>query len=84
MEEWGCGLGVGLAVLIPFSVVGLVVLSVNQYRLVHLDLAFGIATTVTGIGLAAAAMVTTVPGASAYMFFGAFWNAVPIIDDRPP
>ncbi len=49
------------------AVVGLIVLSVNEYRLVHLDLAFGIATTVTGIGLAAAAMVTTVPGASAWM-----------------
>ncbi len=49
------------------AVVGLVVLSVNEYRLVHLDLAFGIATTMTGVGLAAAAMVTTVPGAAAWM-----------------
>ena len=48
--------------------VGLIVLSLNEYRLVHLDLAFGIATAVTGIGLAAAAMVTTVPGAGAWMF----------------
>ncbi len=54
-------LGIGAAV-------GLIVLSLNEYRLVHLDLAFGIATSVTGIGLAAAAMVTTVPGAGAWMF----------------
>lgn len=54
-------LGVGAAV-------GLIVLSLNEYRLVHLDLAFGIATAVTGIGLGAAAMVTTVPGAGAWMF----------------
>ncbi len=49
------------------AVVGLVVLSLNEYRLVHLDLAFGIATAATGIGLSAAAMVTTVPGAAAWM-----------------
>lgn len=49
------------------AVIGLVVLSLNEYRLVHLDLAFGIATAVTGIGLSAAAMVATVPGAAAWM-----------------
>ena len=49
------------------AVIGLVSLSLNEYRLVHLDLAFGIATSVTGLGLAAAAMVTTVPGAGAWM-----------------
>jgi dTMP kinase len=49
------------------AVIGLVVLSLNEYRLVHLDLAFGIATAVTGIGLTAAAMVATVPGAAAWM-----------------
>ncbi len=49
------------------AVAGLTVLSLNEYRLVHLDLAFGIATALTGVGLAAAAMVTTVPGAGAWM-----------------
>jgi len=49
------------------AVIGLVSLSLNEYRLVHLDLAFGIATAVTGIGLVAAAMVETVPGAAAWM-----------------
>ena len=49
------------------AVIGLVTLSLNEYRLVHLDLAFGIATAATGVGLAAAAMVTTVAGAAAWM-----------------
>jgi dTMP kinase len=49
------------------AVIGLVVLSANEHRLVHLDLAFGIATAVTGIGLTAASLVTTVPGAAAWM-----------------
>ncbi len=49
------------------AVVGLVTLSLNEYRLVHLDLAFGIATAVTGVGLSAAAMAATVPGAAAWM-----------------
>ncbi|MDJ0953413.1 MAG: MFS transporter, partial [Acidimicrobiia bacterium] len=49
------------------AVAGLVTLSLNEYRLVHLDLAFGIATAVTGVGLAAAAMAATVAGAAAWM-----------------
>jgi dTMP kinase len=49
------------------GVVGLGALSANEYRLVHLDMAFGIATVITGLGLSAAAMVTTVPGAAAWM-----------------
>ena len=49
------------------AVIGLITLSLNEYRLVHLDLAFGIATAITGIGLTAAALVTTVPGAAAWM-----------------
>ena len=49
------------------AVIGLVGLSMNESRLVHLDLAFGIATTITGIGLTAASMVTTVAGAAAWM-----------------
>jgi len=50
------------------GVIGLVVLSLNEYRLVHLDLAFGIATAITGVGLTAASLVTTVPGAASWMF----------------
>ena len=49
------------------AVVGLVLVSITEHRFVHRDLAFGVATTTTGIGLAAASMVTTVPGAAAWM-----------------
>ena len=49
------------------AIAGLVVASLNEDRIAHRDLAFGFATTATGVGLAAAAMVTTVPGAAAWM-----------------
>lgn len=49
------------------AVAGLALLSINEYRLVRRDIAFGAATTLTGLGLSAAAMVTTVPGAAAWM-----------------
>lgn len=49
------------------AVVGLVLVSITEHRFVHRDLAFGVATTTTGIGLTAASMVTTVPGAAAWM-----------------
>lgn len=49
------------------AVAGLVLVSAAEGRFVHRDLAFGVATTTTGIGLAAASMVTTVPGAGAWM-----------------
>ncbi len=54
------------------AVIGLVIVSVNENRLVHRDLAFGVATTTTGVGLAAASMVTTVPGAAAWMMIMGF------------
>ncbi|MEA2001020.1 MAG: hypothetical protein U9N84_03915, partial [Actinomycetota bacterium] len=53
-------LGVGAAL-------GLAVVSANQDRWTQRDLVFGIATITTGVGLAAAAMVTTVAGAAAWM-----------------
>ncbi|MDJ0925276.1 MAG: MFS transporter [Acidimicrobiia bacterium] len=46
---------------------GLVSVSLNEHRIIHRDLAFGIATATAGVGLSAAAMVTTVPGAAAWM-----------------
>lgn len=46
---------------------GLALVSANEDRFAHRDLVFGIATTTTGIGLAAASLVTTVPGAAAWM-----------------
>lgn len=49
------------------AVIGLVIMSATEDRFVHRDLVFGVATTTTGIGLAAASMVTTVPGAAAWM-----------------
>ncbi len=49
------------------AVLGLAIVSANQDRWTQRDLVFGIATTTTGIGLAAAAMVTTVAGAAAWM-----------------
>ena len=49
------------------AVLGLVLVSTNEGRLGQRDLAFGVATTTTGIGLAAAALVATVPGAAAWM-----------------
>jgi len=49
------------------AVIGLVVVSIYESRLVRRDIAFGVATTLTGLGLASAAMVTTVAGASAWM-----------------
>jgi hypothetical protein len=53
-------LGVGAAF-------GLAIVSANQDRWTQRDLVFGIATVTTGVGLAAAAMVTTVAGAAAWM-----------------
>jgi hypothetical protein len=49
------------------ALAGLVLASLNEDRIVHRDLAFGWATSAAGIGLSAAAMVTTVPGAAAWM-----------------
>jgi MFS family permease len=49
------------------GVIGLVIMSATEDRFVHRDLVFGLATTTTGIGLAAASLVTTVPGAAAWM-----------------
>jgi dTMP kinase len=49
------------------AVTGLVVLSIYEDRFVRRDIAFGVATATTGLGLSAAAMVTTVPGAAAWM-----------------
>lgn len=46
---------------------GLVSVSWYEDRISHRDLAFGIATATAGVGLSAAAMVTTVPGAAAWM-----------------
>lgn len=56
-----------IAMLGVGAVVGLVVLSIYEDRFVRRDIAFGVATTTTGLGLSAAAMVTTVPGAAAWM-----------------
>lgn len=49
------------------AVTGLVVASTNEDRLGQRDLVFGVATLTTGLGLTAASMVTTVPGAAAWM-----------------
>lgn len=49
------------------ALAGLVLASLNEDRITHRDLAFGLATSTAGIGLSAAAMVTTVPGAAAWM-----------------
>ncbi len=49
------------------ALAGLVLASLNEDRIAHRDLAFGLATAAAGIGLSAAAMVTTVPGAAAWM-----------------
>ena len=49
------------------ALAGLITVSLNEHRIFHRDLAFGIATATAGIGLSAAAMVTTVPGAAAWM-----------------
>lgn len=46
---------------------GLVFVSLYENRIFHRDLAFGVATATAGVGLSAAAMVTTVPGAAAWM-----------------
>jgi MFS family permease len=46
---------------------GLVSVSLYEHRIFHRDLAFGLATATAGLGLSAAAMVTTVPGAAAWM-----------------
>lgn len=54
------------------AVIGLIVASTNEDRLGQRDLVFGIATTTTGVGLAAASMVTTVPGAAAWMMVMGF------------
>jgi dTMP kinase len=54
------------------AVIGLVLTSANQNRLGHRDLTFGMATTTTGIGLSAAALVSTVPGAAAWMMVMGF------------
>ena len=56
-----------IAMLGVGAVIGLVVLSVYEDRFVRRDIAFGVATTATGLGLSAAAMVTTVAGAAAWM-----------------
>ncbi|MDJ0497721.1 MAG: MFS transporter [Acidimicrobiia bacterium] len=49
------------------ALAGLVLASINEDRISHRDLAFGLATSAAGVGLSAAAMVTTVPGAAAWM-----------------
>jgi MFS family permease len=49
------------------ALAGLVLASLNEDRIVHRDLAFGLATSTAGISLSAAAMVTTVAGAAAWM-----------------
>lgn len=54
------------------AVIGLVLVSASEHRFVHRDVAFGIATTTTGLGLTAASMVTTVPGAAAWMMVMGF------------
>lgn len=54
------------------AVIGLIVTSTNEDRLGKRDLVFGVATTTTGFGLAAASMVATVPGAAAWMMVMGF------------
>ena len=46
---------------------GLISVSLYENRIEHRDLAFGFATAAAGVGLASAAMVTTVPGAASWM-----------------
>lgn len=53
-------LGIGAAL-------GIVLVSLNEHRFTHRDLVFGLATVTSGIGLAAASLVTTIPGAAAWM-----------------
>ncbi|MCP4966372.1 MAG: MFS transporter [bacterium] len=61
-----------IAMLGVGAVIGLVVLSVYEDRFARRDIAFGVATTLTGLGLSAAAMVNTVPGAAAWMMVMGF------------
>jgi dTMP kinase len=49
------------------ALIGLVLASLNEDRISHRDLTFGFATAAAGVSLSAAAMVTTVPGAAAWM-----------------
>ncbi len=56
-----------IAMLGVGAVIGLVVLSIYEDRFARRDIVFGVATAATGLGLSAAAMVTTVPGAAAWM-----------------